>query len=72
MSFPVVAVIGRGGWSKFRTVFPGGDGIIYAITRGGNLLFYRDNTRNGMGDVHDPGIIGRGDWEIFMTVFCDL
>lgn len=68
----MVAVIGRGGWSVLRTVFPGGNGVIYAITRGGNLLFYRDYMRNGTGDVHDPGIIGRGDWNTFKTVFCGL
>lgn len=50
-------MIGRGGWETFLNVFSGADGAIYAITHDGTLLFYRDHTRDGTGDVH--GSTGR-------------
>ena len=38
--------IGKG-WNGFTHVFSGGDGIIYAITPDGGLLWYRDDDRQG-------------------------
>ena len=35
------------GWQDFRHVFSGGDGMIYAITESGALLWYRDQLRDG-------------------------
>lgn len=43
--------LGRG---SFRSVFSGGDDIIYAITMDGNLVFYREHSRSGTGDVSAP------------------
>jgi Tachylectin len=31
--------------------------------RSGQLLFYRDETRNGTGDVNTPSVIGLGGWQ---------
>ena len=47
-------MIGDNGWGSFRSVFSGGDGIIYAITTDGNLVFYRDHSRSGTGDSSAP------------------
>lgn len=35
------------GWSAFSKVFSGGDGIIYAIASTGDLLYFRDEARDG-------------------------
>jgi Tachylectin len=35
----------------------------------GQLLFYRDTTRNGTGDVNTPGTIGMGGWQQFLQLF---
>ncbi|MGZ6565728.1 MAG: tachylectin-related carbohydrate-binding protein, partial [Solirubrobacteraceae bacterium] len=35
------------GWQNFRQVIDGGDGILYAVTQTGDLLYYRDLARNG-------------------------
>ncbi|MEG9437027.1 hypothetical protein JAO29_12765 [Edaphobacter sp. HDX4] len=36
---------------------------------GGRLLFYRDYTRNGTGDVDTPSVIGLGGWAGFKFLF---
>ncbi len=36
---------------------------------GGRLLFYRDNTRDGTGDVDTPSVIGLGGWADFKFLF---
>ena len=36
---------------------------------GGRLLFYRDNTQNGTGDVDTPSVIGLGGWADFKFLF---
>ncbi|MGE3976414.1 MAG: tachylectin-related carbohydrate-binding protein [Nitrospira sp.] len=36
--------VGRG-WGGFKQVFPGGDGVIYAIQENGDLLWYRHDGR---------------------------
>jgi hypothetical protein len=33
------------------------------------LLFYRDRTRNGTGDVSSPSVIGRGGWQQMKHLF---
>jgi len=38
------------GWGDFAHVFPGGDGILYAVTKDGALLWYRDDQRDGSND----------------------
>lgn len=38
--------IGKG-WNNLSHVFSGGDGIIYAVTQDGRLLWYRDDDRQG-------------------------
>ena len=35
----------------------------------GQLLFYRDGTRDGTGDVNTPGVIGLGGWQEFLHLF---
>jgi hypothetical protein len=35
----------------------------------GQLLFYRDQTRNGTGDVNTPAVIGLGGWQQFIHLF---
>ncbi|MEO6501133.1 MAG: tachylectin-related carbohydrate-binding protein [Jatrophihabitantaceae bacterium] len=35
----------------------------------GQLLFYRDNTREGAGDLHSPSVIGLGGWQDLTSVF---
>jgi hypothetical protein len=35
------------GWNSFLKIFSGGDGIIYAIASNGDLLYYRDEARDG-------------------------
>lgn len=39
--------------------------------RSGQLLFYRDRTRNGTGDVNTPGLIGSGGWQNYTKLFSD-
>jgi hypothetical protein len=35
----------------------------------GQLLFYRDTTQNGTGDVANPSVIGQGGWQNFKFLF---
>jgi hypothetical protein len=35
----------------------------------GRLLFYRDHTRDGTGDVSSPSVIGLGGWQAFKFLF---
>jgi hypothetical protein len=35
----------------------------------GQLLFYRDTTQDGTGDVNTPGVIGLGGWQDMLHVF---
>lgn len=35
----------------------------------GQLLFYRDTTQNGSGDVNTPAVIGLGGWQQFIHLF---
>jgi hypothetical protein len=57
-------------WTAART-FSGGDGVIFAITGSGNLLWYKDLNFNGTGganwDPHSGSQIGAG-WSQFPTV----
>jgi hypothetical protein len=39
------------------------------MLRSGQLLFYRDRTRNGTGDVNTPSLIGQGGWQQFTHLF---
>jgi hypothetical protein len=60
-------IVWRGGWNRFAHVFDGGDGIVYAITTDGDLLWYRDD--GGALDVAKGKVIGHGGWNDFMNVF---
>ena len=62
-------MIGQGGWQQMRHLFYGGDGIIYAVNQQGQLLFYRDTTRNETGDVNTPAVIGLGGWQQMQHLF---
>lgn len=65
--------VGRG-WADFKLVFPGGNGVIYAITHDGKLLWYRHNGYQTGTGLETPGAwegsreVGRG-WADFKNVF---
>ena len=54
-------------------VVPGGFTVVVddrsAPFQSGQLLFYRDTTRDGTGDVNTPGVIGLGGWDQFLHLF---
>src|SRR5438132_5527921 len=64
------------GWDEFVHVFSGGDGVIYAITPTGELLWYQDTLQDGTNGANaeqgwDPNSgsqIGFG-WDEFVHVF---
>ncbi|HSB26327.1 MAG TPA: tachylectin-related carbohydrate-binding protein [Pyrinomonadaceae bacterium] len=68
--------VGRG-WGDFKNVFSAGDGIIYAITEDGKLLWYKHNGYQdgrgleSAGAWENPKQVGRG-WEKFDQVFALL
>jgi hypothetical protein len=43
--------------------------ISFGGSLGGRLLFYRDTTQNGTGDVNTPKVIGLGGWAGFRFLF---
>jgi hypothetical protein len=53
----------------FFNVAPASFTISLGGSLGGRLLFYRDNTQNGTGDVDTPGVIGLGGWADFLFLF---
>lgn len=63
------SVIGLGGWQNFKSIFSGGNGIIYAVDQNGRLLRYRDKTQDGTGDVANPTVIGLSGWQEFKFLF---
>jgi hypothetical protein len=57
------------GWNSFKQVFPAGNGIIFAITREGKLLWYRHTDyANGVKAWEPTKEVGRG-WGDFKNVF---
>jgi hypothetical protein len=64
------------GWDEFVHVFSGGDGVIYAITPTGELLWYQDTLRDGTNGpdaeqgwaANSGSQIGYG-WDEFVHVF---
>ncbi|MEP7147546.1 MAG: tachylectin-related carbohydrate-binding protein [Acidobacteriota bacterium] len=49
------------GWGDFKHVFPGGNGIVYAITQEGKLLWYRHlDFANGVKAWEGPKGVGTG------------
>ena len=68
--------VGRG-WGDFKNVFSAGDGVIYAITQEGKLLWYKHNGYldgrglESAGAWEAPKEVGRG-WEKFDQVFALL
>jgi hypothetical protein len=55
--------------TAFSSLTPQTFAVSFGGSIGGRLLFYRDNTQNGTGDVDTPGIIGQGGWEDFKFLF---
>jgi hypothetical protein len=53
-------VIGLSGWQTFSQLFADSTGLIYGVSNSGELLRYRDHTRDGTGDVNSPTVIGDG------------
>ena len=43
--------------------------LTFNVTRGGRLLFYRDASQTGGGDVSSPAVIGQGGWQQFQLLF---
>src|SRR5262249_55682136 len=63
-------VIGRGGWQNYKSVFAGGNGVIYAISNDGNLHWYRDIANDGAESwaAGSGNVIGQGGWQNFIVV----
>lgn len=64
------------GWEIFKSVFYGGDGVIYAIRPDGRMHWYKDEDRRGGNGPHAQSgwASGSGNqisfgWEIFESVF---
>lgn len=63
------------GWGDFKTVFSGGNGIIYGITQDGKLLWYRHHTVATGEGLETPGAwsgpkeVAFG-WDQMAHVFC--
>jgi hypothetical protein len=47
------STIGTGAWEQFTAVFGDETGNIYAATSGGDILRYRDDQRDGSGDIRN-------------------
>ncbi|MFI1667811.1 tachylectin-related carbohydrate-binding protein, partial [Streptomyces sp. NPDC020598] len=63
-----------GGWNIYRTVFSGGQGVIYAITPDGQLRWYRhDGWTDGTArwTAGQGGNLLSGGWNIYRTVFSE-
>jgi hypothetical protein len=64
-------VVGFGGWADFKALFAGGnlagEGRIYAVDQGGQLLSYGD--AGTPGNVSDPVVVGFGGWADFKALF---
>ena len=43
--------------------------LTFGVNPAGRLLFYRDTTQNGTGDVANPSVIGLGGWQNFKFLF---
>ena len=57
-------------WGSFAAVFPGPDGVIYAIQPGGDLIWWRHTGRHdGTFKWEGPKTVGNG-WADFVHVFC--
>ena len=65
--------VGLGGWDQFKRVFGGYDGVIYAITQDGKLLWYKNTSFNQPdADAWAAGsgtAIGLDIWGSFKDVF---
>jgi len=57
------------GWEGFKSVFSGGNGVFYAITKDGKLMFYRHTGhKDGVKLWEDAKEVGSG-WGSFKSVF---
>src|SRR4051794_2529457 len=65
-------IISTAGWTGFRHVFAGGEGIIYVVTDDGQLHWFQDLSRFGRVEWH-PNSRRQIDvgWGDFSHVFCD-
>lgn len=43
--------------------------LAFNVSKGGRLLFYRDASQSGGGDVSNPAVIGQGGWQQFQFLF---
>lgn len=64
--------VGRG-WQNFQHVFASNEGVIYAITKEGKLLWYKhQGYRNGSSIWLGPREVASAGWEKFTHVFAIL
>ena len=69
------SVISQGNWGFRRSVFSGGNGIIYSLADitvaqiKSPLLFQLDRNQDGTGEVTEPSIISQDEWKFFKFVF---
>jgi hypothetical protein len=51
------------GWQGVRAACSAGDGMISATTEAGDLLWGRDENRDGTGNASGPSAVGHGGWD---------
>jgi hypothetical protein len=56
-------------FKNFPDLLPAPITLTFGVNPAGRLLFYRDTTQNGTGDVANPSIIGLGGWDAFKFLF---
>ncbi len=68
-------VIGQGGWNGFKQIAAAPNGVIYAVTQDGNLLWYQypfiDSDHNPAPTLWAAGsgtVIGQGGWNGFKQI----
>jgi Tachylectin len=69
--------IQKEGWGEFTHIVSGGNGVIYAVDPGGNLLFFRHMARDGTADWAYGGVgqqigTGWGDFEHIVGGGCGI
>jgi hypothetical protein len=56
-------------FKNFPDLLPTPITLTFGVNPAGRLLFYRDTTQNGTGDVANPSVIGLGGWRDFKFLF---
>src|SRR5258706_2137219 len=64
-------VIGKGGWAAFKQIAAAPNGVIYAVTQDGNLLWYRYTKDTPVAEGWAAGsgtVIGQDGWAAFKQI----